>query len=408
MDIWRHISPGKAEIDSPDGIKINNHIHTPWSFSSFKSIDELIQQAKMEKISVLGINDFNTVEGYSEFAEKCITNNIFPLFNIEMIGLSRMDMKKGLKVNDPGNPGRTYISGKGLAYPSVMSGDSTGRLKDIRLKSNHHVKLMTGKANLLLGEIDKSLAIDFDDMLSNYTLGMVRERHLAAMIRRTIEEKYPFGNDRNRVFTLLLGDGYNDINEKDSAALENLVRSQLLKAGGRAFLEEDPDIFIDPAEIRDIIIDAGGIPTYPFLADFKNGEYTNFESERDECAVKLIERGFYSVEFIPARNDFQRFKEYAEFLYEHGFIVSFGTEHNAPGIPPLEVSAGGGVKLDKSLLKMNLEAAAILAAHQYMTWRDGEGYLSDTGTPKIEEKEEYIKLGKRLINSVILSETKNL
>ena len=106
MDIWKHISALKEELVYLDGISINNHVHTPWSFSSFASIDELILQAKTENISVLGINDFNTLAGYSEFAEKCISNSIFPLFNIEMIGLDREDRKNGLKINDPANPGR--------------------------------------------------------------------------------------------------------------------------------------------------------------------------------------------------------------------------------------------------------------------------------------------------------------
>ncbi|MEE4115791.1 MAG: PHP domain-containing protein [Marinilabiliaceae bacterium] len=400
MDIWKYISPADKHL-SYKGIKINNHVHTPWSFSSFDSIDELVLQAKKENISVLGINDFNTMAGYSEFAEKCISNNIFPLFNIELIGLSREDMKKGLKVNDPGNPGRTYISGKGLAYPAKISAHNRARLEEIREKSNLHIRQMSEKVNGLLQEIDKSLSVDFDDMLANYTLGMVRERHLAAMIRRVIAKKYTSGTERDRVFARLLGDDYKSEGDRDSASLENIIRSKLLKAGGKAFVEEDPAIFIDPVEIRNLILDAGGIPTYPFLADFKSGEYTDFEHDREEAAIKLIDRGFYSVEFIPVRNDFKRFRDYALFLHRHGFIVSFGTEHNVPGSAPLEVQAGGGAKLDDDLLNINLEAAAILAAHQYRVYKEGEGYLDSKGKPKIEEKMEYIELGKKLIGSVV-------
>ncbi len=46
---------------------------------------------------------------------------MFPLLNMELIGISKEDQEKGIRVNDPNNPGRTYISGKGLAFPSVSA-----------------------------------------------------------------------------------------------------------------------------------------------------------------------------------------------------------------------------------------------------------------------------------------------
>ena len=44
-------------------------------------------------------------------------HGIFPLLNIELIGISKEDQDAGIRVNDPSNPGRTYISGKGLSFP---------------------------------------------------------------------------------------------------------------------------------------------------------------------------------------------------------------------------------------------------------------------------------------------------
>lgn len=409
MDFWNKISgiieaAGDREYKLPDDILINNHIHSPWSYSAFSSVDEIISQAVNEGLGVIGINDFNTIAGYKEWAELCLKSNIFPLFNIEMIGLDKADMEAGQKINDPANPGRTYISGKALAYPTSMSKSTSDTLHKIVELSNTQVKEMTLKVNILLSAIDSELVIDFEDMQSEITRDMVRERHLAQYIRQKICSLYKNDIDRDKVFVELLGPEYSDLDGNNSVSVENLLRSLLLKAGGKAFVPEEPDVFIDPAEIREIILDAGGIPTYPFLADFANGSYTDFEGDIEEAAISLIRKGFYSVEFIPGRNRFELFKAYAMILYEHGFIVTFGTEHNAPGYAPLEVRAGGNIKLDKDLQRINLEGTAILAAHQYKTWKEGEGYLSDTGTPKIEEKEEYIKLGKKLIGSVVSSE----
>ena len=407
MNIWSEISSmlkeesGKVSPHDRQYPKVNAHIHTPYSFSSFASIDEIIEAAVKENIQVLGINDFNTLDGFHEWATKCFKAWIFPLFNIEMIGLNRDDLEAGRRVNDLNNPGRTYISGKALAYPPVLSEESAGRLNHIRNLSNEHLRQMTLRVNELLAEIDPGIMIDFDEMLAGHTKGMARERHLAGMIRKKTEEKYPGFSRASVIFHSLLGDDYYKVRKGDRAGLENLIRSKLLKAGGEAFVEEDPEIFIEPAEISELILDAGGIPTYPFLADFNEGMYTDFEGDREVAASALIDRGFCSVEFIPARNDYKRFRDYVMFLYDRGFIITFGTEHNAPGIKPLEIRAGGERALDDELMKINYEGACILAAHQYLVATEGVGYLDERGRPHERERDKFKEMGDRIIKSVI-------
>ena len=97
--------------------KVNAHLHTPYSFSAFKNIDEALDMAVAEGVKVVGINDFYSTAGYPAWAEGCKARGLYPLFNIEFISLNEEDQKAGLRVNDPGNPGRTYLSGKGLSYP---------------------------------------------------------------------------------------------------------------------------------------------------------------------------------------------------------------------------------------------------------------------------------------------------
>ncbi len=73
---WYNNQPKK---DVPN---INGHIHTPHSFSAFSEIKQAFEMAKTEGVSVLGINDFYTTDGYNEFAELAVENKVFPLFNI--------------------------------------------------------------------------------------------------------------------------------------------------------------------------------------------------------------------------------------------------------------------------------------------------------------------------------------
>ncbi len=40
-------------------ININAHLHTPYSFSAFRDIDEALDRAVAENVSVVGINDLH-------------------------------------------------------------------------------------------------------------------------------------------------------------------------------------------------------------------------------------------------------------------------------------------------------------------------------------------------------------
>ena len=92
---------------------VNAHIHTPYSFSAFSSVEEALDHAAAEGVKVVGINDFYSTDGYGAWKAGCAARGLFPLFGIEFISLNAADQAAGLRVNDPNNPGRTYISGKG-------------------------------------------------------------------------------------------------------------------------------------------------------------------------------------------------------------------------------------------------------------------------------------------------------
>ena len=104
-------------------IDVNAHMHTPYSFSAFNGVDQALDMACEEGVGVVGINDFYSLEGYGEWKEGCQKRHLCPIMGIEFISLNSEDQAAGLRVNDPNNPGRTYISGKGLAYPVILKGE---------------------------------------------------------------------------------------------------------------------------------------------------------------------------------------------------------------------------------------------------------------------------------------------
>jgi len=52
-------------------IKVNAHLHTPYSFSAFKDVNEALDRALAEDVKVVGINDFYTTAGYEAWAMGC-------------------------------------------------------------------------------------------------------------------------------------------------------------------------------------------------------------------------------------------------------------------------------------------------------------------------------------------------
>jgi hypothetical protein len=330
--------------------------------------------ASEEEVKILGINDFYVSDGYGEFVEQCRKYRLFPLLNIELIGISREDQQAGIRVNDPNNPGRTYISGKGLAFPSILPAHQQEKLDRIVRESNRQVTNMIDLLNRWLEFHGTGITISVDEVMKKHAKQLLRERHVAKVLRLKLEEA---ARDDDSFFKLLeqvYGGKTSEKKRMDLAGIEEELRARLLKSGAPAFVPEDENAFMKLEEISGIIRDAGGIPTYPMLLDGAGGGITEFENDREKLLNKLRAWGFHSIELIPLRNRMYVLKAYAEYFYEQGFVVSFGTEHNTSAMLPMSVSARNSEPLDDRLMEISFNGAAYQAAHQYLTAKEGAAY----------------------------------
>lgn len=382
-------------------IKANAHLHTPYSFSAFEELNEALDMAVAEDVKVMGINDFYTTAGYDSWAKGCKERSLYPLFNIEFISLNEEDQKAGRKVNDPANPGRTYLSGKGLSYPFVLPEPYATQLVDVRNEANAQVEAMCAKLNEILLENNAGFLLDFEWIRTKLTKGSIRERHLAKALRLKVYEACNMNalEIKNLFQKLFTGKQLNSEIE-NIAGVENEIRGNLLKAVGGAFVPEDPKAFLPMKTVCDIILAGCGIPTYPFLADNAKGEYTDFEGNLKEVAQKLTERGFHSVEFITTRNDLNLLEKYASYLHEQGFVVTFGSEHNSPAMETIELFARNNTPLTEKLLEINYEGVCVVAAHQYLVAQGLRGYVDSSGHADRSKRAEFIKLGDELITAL--------
>ena len=116
--------------------------------------------------------------------------------------------------------------------------------------------------------------------------------------------------------------------------------------------------------VQHIIEAAGGIPTYPFLADDAKGNFTDFEGDLQKAADTLKKRGFRSVEFITTRNTTAVLESYAGYLEDEGFIVTFGSEHNTPAMEPIKLRTRDAAGLSEKLRAINYRGACAIIEHQ--------------------------------------------
>ncbi|MEI6048468.1 MAG: hypothetical protein WCS03_06180 [Bacteroidota bacterium] len=384
-------------LSFPDYREANGHIHTPYSFSAFSDMGTIFTMAEKEKISVLGINDFYVTDGYDSFHKGCLQNNIFPLFNIEFIGLLKEEQQKGIRINDPNNPGRIYFSGKGLDYPFHTGFLLRKQLKSVIKESQIQIRAMISKLNRLIEKENPSLRLSYETIKKEFAHDLVRERHLAKALRVLILKNISTSEEQMRFLEALYGGKKSKTGFSDTAALENEIRSNLLKSGGAAFVEENESSFLDLKKIINIIVKAGGIPCYPVLLDDPSGKLTEFEADPEKLHDSLFKLGIECIELIPGRNDFRILKNFVEFFHNKGFIITFGTEHNTPEMIPLTVTTRNSAALDDSLKKIAWEGACIIAAHQYLRADGRQGYVLPDGTHSVNQMRELINLGQLVI-----------
>ncbi|MCW0484855.1 hypothetical protein [Gaoshiqia sediminis] len=382
-------------------LQVNGHFHTPYSFSAFSEISQVFEMAQKEGVKVLGVNDFYTTDGYEEVNQLAKEFRIFPLYNIEFMSLQKDLQAAGVRVNDPNNPGRTYFSGKGLKFPVLLNVEMVERLFGVQDESNRQTAEMVEKLNDFLKELGAGFSFSFNEIKEKYAKNLVRERHLAKALREAVVANFPTEDEQKAFFEKLFSGKAAKSAMSDAAGLENEIRGNLLKSGGRAFVPEDDKAFLSLEQVIELIVKAGGIPCYPVLLDNSKGEFTDYEGDFEKLYQSLVAKDVYMLELIPGRNKPEILEQFVNFFHQKGFVITFGTEHNTPQLDPVTVLGGDGKELSPEMKKIGYEGACVIAAHQYLKAKGKSGYLFKSGKAKVKKRDQFVALGNAVIKNFI-------
>jgi hypothetical protein len=364
----------------------NSHVHLPPNFSAFDTVEQLLDLADAQDVRVLGVSNYYDFEVYGPFVEGARRRGIFPLFGLEVIGLIDRLVRGGVKINDPGNPGKIYICGKGITGFAAPDGRAAELLEKIRRADTARMAEMIDRLAGLFAAAGIQVRLD-DAAIRGQVVARhgveartvtLQERHVAQGFQEALFAAVP-AEHRREALAKLFGEAAKSAPD-DAAAVQGEIRSKLMKAGRPAFV---PESFLAFEEAYELICHLGGIPCYPTLAD-GTGPICPFETPLDTLLENLRGlggNGVHMAELIPIRNRPGVLAEYVTALRDAGLAVVGGTEHNTREMLGIEPTCLEGAPVGERVREIFWEGACVAAAHQFLRLHGEAGFVDAAGRP---------------------------
>lgn len=394
-----NVSAGAAV--EPMALNVNAHIHLPPNFSAFESRQQAISLAAEQKINVLGASNYYDYSQYDDFARASLEKGIFPIFGMEIIALDAQLVSEDIKVNDPGNPGKIYICGKGLTGFNNPTPRAAELLKRIRTADEQRIvemiRLLSDVFTKKGYPVELTMDSIIDDVASRHSVPretvVLQERHVCQAFEWALSKN---ASDPATALEKLTGVAYPG-DPKDGVAIQGFIRSHLLKRGKPAFVDES---FVTLHEATELIRELGGIPCYPTLAD-GTSPICPFEDPPEKLAETLKSYDIPMAEFIPLRNTPEVLSQYVHTLRKAGIAITAGTEHNTQDLVPIPPTCVKGAAIPKDVDLLFQEGARIVAAHQIEKLRQRPGFIeSDIQDPE-ERIRHFAALGDQYLRNIL-------
>jgi hypothetical protein len=269
----------------------NMHCHTFFSFNAYgHSPTSLVWLARQRGFKLMGIVDFDVLDGVDEFLDACELVGVRGSAGIETrVFIPEFATRE---INSPGEPGVCYHMGIGFTSSRVPD-TVVGILTDLRQRAAWRNRDMIARINAYLDPV----TIDYErDVLPLTPAGNATERHLVVAYLRAAARIVPnpieFWADKLDVepdqIAILIG---------DSPGFQNLVRAKLMKRGGVGYVQPDSGMFPSVEEFHRLILACGALPCAAWLDGTSEGEQAI-----EELLTLLIGKGVVALNIIPDRN----------------------------------------------------------------------------------------------------------
>jgi len=269
----------------------NMHCHTFFSFNGYGySPAALAWLAKKHGLKLMGLVDFDVLDGVDEFLTACDAAGVRGSAGIETrVYIPEFNTRE---INSPGEPGVYYHMGIGFASGDVPAAVAP-ILSDMRRRAAARNQDMVGRINAHL----QPVTIDYKrDVLPLTPNGNATERHILAAYLAAAEKLV---DDLATFWAGKLDMPVAQITAlmPDQPKFQNLVRAKLMKRGGVGYIQPGADTFPTVEAFHQLITACGALPCAAWLDGTSAGEQAI-----EELLALLVDKGVVALNIIPDRN----------------------------------------------------------------------------------------------------------
>lgn len=379
----------------PEAEVANLHCHTFFSFNAYgHSPASLVWLAKRRGFKLLGMVDFDGLDGVDEFLNACELAGVRGSAGIE----TRVHLPQfaSRQINSPGEPGVYYNMGIGFSTGQVPAA-AAGVLADLRQRATRRNRGVIDRVNAYLAPV----AIDYErDVLPLTPGGMATERHIIVAYLRAAERSVPdpaafwaakLSLSRAQVEALL----------NDAPDFQNLIRLKLMKRGGVGYVQPDHSSFPSVAEFHGLILACQALPCATWLDGTSPGEQAS-----EELLALLVEQGAAALNLIPDRNwnmsDPEERRQKMQNLYR---IVDLAEQLDLPLNVGTEMNSYGQKLVDDfsapelaPVAPAFMDGAYFVYGHTVLQRALGKGYQSEWAQHSLPTRRDrnrfYTRVGK--------------
>lgn len=320
----------KIHLPKPDK-KINMHCHTFFSFNAYgHSPISLVWLAKTQGFQLVGMVDFDVLEGVDEFLDACEL--------IQMNGTAGIETRVFIpefgndEINSPGEPGVAYHMG--IGFPAGLSqGTSKEGLSDLRQRADNRNQTVINLVNQYLSPVSINYQADVWPLTPANT---PTERHIILAYIQKVEDTI---GDQNAFWSKKLAIPVNEVDHlrHNPADFQNTIRSKLVKRGGPGYIIPNPNMFPTVDTFHQIITESKALPCFAWLDGTSSGE-----QKIEQLLDLLVSKGVVTVNIIPDRNwnikdtetknkKVQHLYKFVELARKMELPINVGTEMNSFG-----------------------------------------------------------------------------
>ncbi|MEN8097919.1 MAG: hypothetical protein ABFQ89_02480 [Chloroflexota bacterium] len=381
---------------APETDVANMHCHTFFSFNAYgHSPSSLAWLAKRRGFKLIGIVDFDVLDGVNEFLDACELVGVRGSAGIETrVYIPEFATRE---INSPGEPGVYYHMG--IGFTSGITADTTATKQDV-----NDLRQRAAQRNLrVVEQVNVHLApvtIDCErDVLPLTPAGIATERHIVvayiSAAERIISDPVGFWAKKldipNEQVTTLIS---------DSAQFQNTIRSRLMKRGGVGYVTPDHNTFSSVEQFHQLILACGALPCATWLDGLSAGEQA-----MEELLELLVRQGVAALNIIPDRNwniadpelraiKVRNLHQIVEIAQAWDLPLNVGTEMNSFGQKLVDDYDAPELAPVRNHF---LDGAHFIYGHTMMQRARGMGYQSDWAKrflpTRRERNEFYTRVG---------------